>query len=256
LALPKISVITVSYNCKDDLHHTIQSVVSQSYSNIEYIIIDGGSQDGSVELIKSYKEKISFWVSEKDQGIYWAMNKGMARATGDYLVFINAGDTFHSNRVLSEVFKIPASENIIFGKSITKYRDFTCIRYDDFNFEKRNWYLNKMPNHQAVFISREIYSRHKFNTNLSVFADLEYMTNAFNNYSYKFCDLIISEFELGGISNYYGSYKQLKKVLNDDILFSKGISKSYFAHLIKFMLQNILGKERYLSLYISKIVKK
>ena len=91
----KISVITINYNNKSGLEKTIQSVISQTYFELEYIIIDGGSSDGSIDVIKKYENKIDYWISEQDKGIYNAMNKGIAQAHGEYCNFMNSGDCFH-----------------------------------------------------------------------------------------------------------------------------------------------------------------
>ena len=88
----KISIITINYNNKSGLEKTIESVLQQTYDNIEYLVIDGNSTDGSKDVIKKYKHRISYWVSEPDSGIYNAMNKGGTKATGDYLLFLNSGD--------------------------------------------------------------------------------------------------------------------------------------------------------------------
>ena len=100
---PSISIITVSYNAVATIEKTILSVINQSYSNIEYIIIDGGSTDDTLNIIKKYQEKIAYWVSEPDKGIYDAMNKGLARANGDYVVFLNAGDRFPAADTIEKV---------------------------------------------------------------------------------------------------------------------------------------------------------
>ena len=114
--IPKISIVTISYNIVSSIEKTILSVISQTYSNIEYIVIDGGSTDGTVDIIKKYSNKISYWVSERDKGIYDAMNKGIEAATGDWINFMNAGDLFFHNNVISEI--IPFLDNnvdIIYG---------------------------------------------------------------------------------------------------------------------------------------------
>lgn len=100
---PIISVVTVCYNAVTEIERTIQSVIGQSYPNIEYIIIDGGSKDGTVDLIRKYADKLAYWISEPDKGIYDAMNKGIAVSTGDWICFLNAGDWFAGTRVLAEV---------------------------------------------------------------------------------------------------------------------------------------------------------
>ncbi|MEA1893278.1 MAG: glycosyltransferase [Campylobacterota bacterium] len=120
---PLISIVTVVFNGEKHLEQTIQSVVNQTYKNIEYIIIDGGSTDGTVDIIKKYEDKISYWVSEKDSGIYDAMNKGIDVANGEWINFMNAGDIFFDNNVLESVFhkESLATDNIdlFYSDSIT-----------------------------------------------------------------------------------------------------------------------------------------
>lgn len=96
----KISIITVSYNAAKTIEQTIQSVVNQTYDNIEYIIIDGGSTDGTVDIIKKYEDKIAYWVSEPDKGIYDAMNKGILKASGEYIYFLGADDWLYNESVM------------------------------------------------------------------------------------------------------------------------------------------------------------
>ena len=97
----KISIVTVSFNAVKTIEQTILSVINQTYENIEYIIIDGGSTDGTIDIIKKYEDQISYWVSEKDKGIYDAMNKGIDIATGDYVYFIQSADVLNKN-ILNE----------------------------------------------------------------------------------------------------------------------------------------------------------
>ena len=116
---PLISIVTVSYNAVATIEQTILSVINQTYPNIEYIIIDGGSTDGTVDIIKKYTDQIAYWVSEPDKGIYDAMNKGIAVATGEWINFMNSGDTFCTNFTLQSVFSGFVNEyDIIYGDSI------------------------------------------------------------------------------------------------------------------------------------------
>lgn len=121
MKLPVVSIITITYNASRWLERTILSILSQSNSNIEYIIIDGGSTDGTVDIIKQYASGISYWVSEPDKGIYDAMNKGLQKATGDYVWFINAGDSLYTSdtvqRVVSLVQKKKVLPDIIYGET-------------------------------------------------------------------------------------------------------------------------------------------
>jgi len=117
--IPKISIVTITYNCAHDLEVTICSVLDQTFQDIEYIIVDGGSKDSSLEVIKKYEAGITKWVSEHDKGIYDAMNKGLAMATGQYILFMNAGDTFYSQLSLEMIpFKKYPEADIFYGETL------------------------------------------------------------------------------------------------------------------------------------------
>src|SRR5690606_30753578 len=114
---PKISIITIVYNNVRDIRYTLASVANQDYPNIEYIVVDGLSNDGTMEVIQEYRSHISTLVSEKDKGIYDAMNKGLKLATGDYVLFLNSGDELFANDTLSKVFAAGADADIYYGET-------------------------------------------------------------------------------------------------------------------------------------------
>lgn len=115
----KISVVTVCYNSVDTIEETMLSVLNQTYPDVEYIIIDGGSTDGTVDIIKKYAGRVAYWISEPDKGIYDAMNKGIAAATGDYINFMNSGDRFASTNVIENCFSnLRGTPIIIYGNWI------------------------------------------------------------------------------------------------------------------------------------------
>ena len=119
-----ISIVTVSYNAVLTIEQTILSVINQTYPNVEYIIIDGGSTDGTVDIIKKYANKIAYWVSEPDKGIYDAMNKGGIRATGTFIQFHNAGDWLENEYVVEKIFKKnPKNVDVIYGDMIIRRSD-------------------------------------------------------------------------------------------------------------------------------------
>lgn len=115
---PIISVITVCYNAVANIEETMLSVLNQRYDKVEYIVIDGGSKDGTLDVIKKYANKLAYWISEPDKGIYDAMNKGIAKATGDWINFMNAGDKFINEEVLNKSF-------------VSRYSDDVDILYGD-----------------------------------------------------------------------------------------------------------------------------
>ena len=160
---PLITVVTVVYNGGTTLEQTIQSVVNQTYKNVEYIIIDGASTDETLDIIKKYEDKIDYWQSESDKGIYDAMNKGICLATGEWINFMNSGDIFSSNRVLERVFSFNIEENvkIIYG-DYEKKTSTGCIEkfYADENIDL----LKKYPiyRHGASFVKTEYHKENLF----------------------------------------------------------------------------------------------
>lgn len=118
---PKVTVVTVCYNAAETIEKTMLSVINQTYDNVEYLIIDGGSKDETLSIIKKYEYKISKWISEPDKGIYDAMNKAIKMATGEWINFMNAGDSFASNDVLEKIFKTEYTENVKFLYSDNYY---------------------------------------------------------------------------------------------------------------------------------------
>ena len=158
-----ISVITVVLNGEDTIERTIKSVLSQNYPDIEYIVIDGGSTDGTVEIIKKYADKISYWISEDDDGLYFAMNKGLRRAKGNYVYFLNSGDCF-LNGAVRRVFSLPEIDKT----------DVICCNVVNKNgiewpkpFESFYWRM--AAGHQMVFVKRNIHG--EFDTNYKFAAD-------------------------------------------------------------------------------------
>ena len=251
-----ISIVTVVFNGKNEISRTIDSVLKQSYKNVQYIIIDGGSNDGTIEIIKNNASNIDIFISEPDKGIYDAMNKGMALANGDYLIFMNAGDTFYNPDVISNIFDKTEIHkfDLIFGKSISFYKNIEKVRYRDFRLSNKNWYFNWMPNHQAVFISRKIFRSHKFNLEHKLNSDTIFLRKVFGLYSYKYVDQIVSRFEIGGSSNYYKNFKGFLLILKESYRL-RGLTSSTFSHVLKYLLQKVFPKDMYLKLYLKYIVK-
>lgn len=158
---PKVSVITVCYNAEKLIERTIQSVISQTYPLVEYIIVDGKSKDGTVDIIRKYESKISKWSSEPDKSLYDAMNKGLKAATGDYVWFVNAGDKIFDTQTLEKIMQEAAGKDFIYGN---------VIRVDE-SGNQRGWH-KKIPSsenlspesflngmvicHQSMLVKRKI----------------------------------------------------------------------------------------------------
>lgn len=179
----KVTIITVTYNAQDCLEQTILSVINQTYPNIEFIIIDGDSSDKTIDIIKKYESHIDLWISEKDQGIYDAMNKGIEFANGEWINFMNAGDLFADKDTISKVFdKDYLSYDYIYGDRINK---------DDvgFFYEKAYpFFLQKKQNcpwkgicHQSTFVRKAMAQRHKYSLKYKYAGDYEMMYNIYKD---------------------------------------------------------------------------
>lgn len=207
-----ISVITINYNNADGLERTIQSVIDQTYDDFEYIVIDGGSGDGSVDVIKKYADSIDYWVSEPDGGIYPAMNKGTRHAHGDYCIYMNSGDTFYSKDVLQQFADSQPREEIICGdlcieKNILPNPDEVTMKV----FYKSTLY------HQATFIRTSLIKAHPYDESLKSAADWKFFLHAliFHDATYRHINIPIAYFEGGGLSDSNSSigHEEVKKEL-------------------------------------------
>lgn len=198
-----ISVITVNLNNVSGLEKTIKSVFNQTRKNIEYIIIDGGSTDGSVELLNKNADKFTYWVSQKDAGIYNAMNKGWKKASGNYCIFLNSGDYLFENTTIEQVEKEIDSTEIIFGDII---REKGNMRVKDIHPQEYSLFtlLYKNLPHQGCFIKRTLLEKlGGYDEEFQVLADWVFYNRAIieENAKIKKVNHIISVFEMGGISN-------------------------------------------------------
>ncbi len=196
-----ISIITVTLNAAQELDKTIRSVADQNkHNNIQHIIIDGYSNDKTLAVIKKQQDNISFWISEPDQGIYDAMNKGINLANCDWSIFINAGDTFANNSVLEKVFEYLNSDaDVLYGDCI--------LRYHGFNVLKKAGKLNDLWkgiifSHQSVLIRTSVLKENKFNIDYKLGADFDQIYRLFKQKcKFKYIPIPISIVETEGVSN-------------------------------------------------------
>lgn len=196
---PKISVVTVCYNAAATIEKTIRSVLNQTYLNIEYIIIDGGSTDGTVEIIKKYTNHITYWISEPDKGIYDAMNKGVQASTGNFLIFLGADDILYNRTVFQDVVvKISTYDIVYYGDVIYK----TSKKKYDGKFSHFKL-MRKNICHQAIFYPRKYLIQYPYNSKYKVYADwiLNHQLYA-DSVSFYYLDLIITIFNDTGLSSY------------------------------------------------------
>lgn len=200
-----ISVITVNRNNVHGLQLTMQSVLSQTYVDIEYIVVDGASTDNSVEVIEGFASDTRLrWISEKDNGIYHAMNKGIRMANGEYLIFMNSGDEFYSNEVLKNVLVDinRTSADIYYGDVNLCYSNRCVVKTYPDKISKSFLYQNSLC-HQTMFLKKELFTKVGFyNENLRIMADWEWTIQAIlkEKQTYKHLSIIVANYKMGGIS--------------------------------------------------------
>lgn len=220
----KISIITVVYNSENTIADAIESVLSQNFPNIEYIIVDGVSKDKTVEIIKAYGNRISKFISESDKGIYDAMNKGLALATGDVIGILNSDDLYTDKEVISDVM-----DEFLKDKALDLvYGNLVYVKSDDTNKIVRKWisssysrrFFNKgnVPPHPALFVKKNVYDiAGYFNLKYKLAADYEFMLRIFKReiFKSKYLNRVMVKMRLGGATN-----KSLKNILegNREIL--------------------------------------
>jgi glycosyltransferase involved in cell wall biosynthesis len=206
--MPKLSIITINYNNCEGLQKTIQSVFGQTFKNYEYIIIDGGSTDGSTEIIKNLTDDLAYWVSEPDKGIYNAMNKGIVQAKGEYLQFLNSGDFFIDEHTLSCVFSIERSADIVYGDISYIFKDGSKKRYPALKPEElllRNFFTNERATifHPAAFIKKKLFDGELYDETYALIADNKFFIKQIvvNNCSADYTGMIIADFDTNGVSS-------------------------------------------------------
>ena len=207
----KLSIITINYNDKIGLSKTINSVLDQTWSDYEFIIIDGGSSDGSFELICEYKDYFTYWVSEPDNGVFHAMNKGIKKARGNYLLMLNSGDFLFGSNVLSQVFEVnDFNQDILYGDV---FRESNGVIIDESIFPDLldlNFFHDGAISHQAAFVKRELHNRvGLYDEKLIFSSDWKFFVLSICkfNLSYKHLDFKVSVCNCDGLtcssSNFY-----------------------------------------------------
>jgi glycosyltransferase involved in cell wall biosynthesis len=198
----KISIITINFNNRGGLEKTMASVFRQGYTDFEYIIIDGGSSDGSVELIAKSSNKLAYWISEQDNGVYHAMNKGIRQSKGEYLFFLNSGDEFASDDVLENLTHNKFDEDIVYGDLLLDANGKTSIVTYPKKLTFRYW-LDATICHQVVFIKRTCFEIvGLYDERLKIMSDWKFFIIGFAryNFSYRHINLVVAKFYEGGIS--------------------------------------------------------
>ncbi|WP_347159310.1 glycosyltransferase family 2 protein [Pontibacter chitinilyticus] len=219
----KLSIITINYNNACGLEKTFDSVFSQSFKEFEYIVIDGGSSDGSAEIIREYTERLSYWVSEKDKGIYNAMNKGVTKASSDYLFFLNSGDFLIDPDIMYSMLKYLDGTDIVYGNLL--------IQESDKQWEKKypasptfDYFIkHTIPHSGGAFIKKSLFDKvGLYDERLKISSDWKFYVEAIckQNASIKYVDKAVSVFAFDGISSEAGSWdivlKERREVLQKE----------------------------------------
>ncbi len=193
-----VTVVTITYNAEKFLQETILSVVNQSYKNIEYIIIDGNSTDNTVNIIKKYEDKIDYWVSEPDEGIYYAMNKAIEKATGKWINFMNAGDTFFDLDTVKYVMEHKNDDTeLIYGNVFLKEKGIVRRAWD-----QSQWYLQMPFCHQTLFTLTGIMKKEPFDISFRLAADHNFIVKMHKEKKkFDYIDKTLAIFALGGFAN-------------------------------------------------------
>lgn len=214
----KYSVITINFNNRDGLRQTIESVISQTYNDFEYIVIDGGSTDGSVDIVQKYEKSISYWVSEKDRGIYHAMNKGVAQAHGDYCIFMNSGDCFNDDTVLECMERHGLHEDIVIGKVVMVGSSQIISPPPLRSISLYHLYSGAIP-HQGAFISKALLERHPYDESMKISADWKFFLQAIilDNCSVRYVDELVASYDMEGVSskNQLQMWQEKEQVLSE-----------------------------------------
>ena len=196
------SIITINYNNAMGLEHTFRSVFSQSCHNYEYIVIDGGSTDSSLDVIKRYADKITYWVSEMDRGIYHAMNKGVVQAHGEYCLFMNSGDCFYDEYVLERIEALKCKEEIFVGKVVAGKDEVLMSPPPKRDVSLYHLYSGAIP-HQGAFIHTDLLRKFPYDESLKISADWKFFVQAiiFENCSFRYVEENVSRYDTEGISS-------------------------------------------------------
>lgn len=248
-----ISIVTINYNDLNGLKKTMESVLGQSYQQIEYIIIDGGSTDGSAAYIESQQASLDYWISERDAGIYNAMNKGIDKATGDYILFLNSGDCLESSEVIAFLKPSEFSHDLItYGLHIVG-NGIDYVRRIPDNIGFAFMFKNSLP-HQSTFIKRSLFKRiGKYDENLKFVSDWKFFILAICKFNAKFLNkpTVLSNYNLYGFSSLQENSKLLRLERKTVLMEEFGPFYEDFKELTKYSGKiSVLRKSRWIKALI------
>lgn len=213
----KVSIITVVYNAVATIEQTILSVVKQDYSNIEYIIVDGGSTDGTLDIVKKYEKKIALWLSEPDHGIYDAMNKGLTHATGNYIYYLGADDCLLAPTSISQVVSFLQDNpevDVLCASVMMVDSVYRIEKVYSSNFSEADVLSGYNTPHQGMFVRREILQKHRFDTSYHIAADYKNFLKFYldQNIALKKSAMIVAYYANDGVSGNGSDAQQMEDV--------------------------------------------
>jgi len=236
----KVSIITVVFNGEKYLEQTIRSVINQTYNNIEYIIIDGGSTDKTIDIVNKYKEHVSYFVSEPDDGLYDAMNKGIVVATGEIIGIVNSDDWYELNAVeyMVNAYKKNPEKRIFHGDVMhifsDEYKKLRKFNPSEFRFK----YYAVTYEHPTFFVVDAEYKEHLYNTKLKVLSDYQFMLEAFlkNKNKFYYLPQTISNFRIGGESAKISLLSRLREGFIARKNAGMKLYQNIFSYVVRFMM--------------------
>ncbi|GAB6010895.1 glycosyltransferase family 2 protein [Viscerimonas tarda] len=270
IAKPKITVVTVVYNAVNDIEKTIKSVITQSYPSVEYLVIDGGSTDGSLDIIKNYASQITNgefpniafrWISEPDKGIYDAMNKGIERSSGDWINFMNAGDYFYSADAIQQMFSLPEEEYadfaVLYGDTEFRLKTFSYV------IEAMESQLDRfMPfSHQAAFTRIQYARENKYNTDYKIAADTEFFLKLIRQgLRYKHIPVVVCSYDSQRGLSADNEIRRSKELVRMQISYGADKNSPYYKKYIrdaciKQFLKTIIPASVWMKMRESKVKK-
>lgn len=238
----KVSIITATYNSEKTIQRTINSVIHQDYENIEHIVIDGGSTDNTLKIIQKHKDSISMFVTEKDNGIYDALNKGIKLATGDIIGFLNSDDVYYNKHVISKIVNIfeKKKTDLIYGNLVYQTKENSSnkiIRYWKSNtFENSYLKYGWMPPHPTLYCTKEVYNKYGlYNDSYKIAADYDFILRVFKETALikTYIPTVLVKMDIGGISN-----KSLVNIYKKTIEDYKAIKKNRIGGIVTLLFKN------------------
>lgn len=223
----KVSIITIAYNNLEGLKTTYESIRRQTFSDYEWLVIDGGSTDGTKQFLEEHDSELAFWCSEPDKGVYNAQNKGTQHAKGEYCIYMNSGDSFYADDVLEKVFEEESDADVIYGSWQLIFEDGKKIEGNVPEVADLAYFFDDNMCHQAMLIKREAVLARPYDESFPIYADWEeWLALYMQGKSFKRVDVLICNFMVGGLSTGDNASDELKEKRQADI---KRINERYYA---------------------------